>query len=170
MPSTRKPFLSLLILSLAVWPSHLPGQAPQADSKALPVAVDNKLLLIGSLASSHVYTTFGYIGVVADNVQKDLYKPEQVEALMQEVTLISDPLVTQLEALRQSDLTPDDAKAVTEIIDIYGLLKQEAEALRLYAKQRTEARGTEFNRQHTRTRVRVFQLLEIPLVDAPKSK
>ena len=95
------------------------------------MAVDNKLLLIGSLASSHVYTTFGYIGVVADNVQKDLYKPEQVEALMQEVTLISDPLVTQLEALRQSDLTPDDAKAVTEIIDIYGLLKQEAEALRL---------------------------------------
>ena len=106
MPSTHKRFLSLLILSLAVWPSHLPGQAPQADSKAPPVAVDNKLLLIGSLASSHVYTTFGYIGVVADNVQKDLYKPEQVEALMQEVTLISDPLVTQLEALRYCLMRP----------------------------------------------------------------
>ena len=158
-----------LILCLAVWPAHLPGQAPETNTQQPSATVDSKLLLIGSLASSHVYTTFGYIGVVADNAQKGLYKPDQVESLMQEVTLISDPLVSQLELLRQSDLTPVDAKAVTEIIEIYGLLKKEAEALRLYSQTRTEANGSEFNRLHGSTRVHVFQLLGIPL-ETPPSK
>ena len=151
------------VLGLMLWtlPTVSRSQEPVAETP-----VDAKLLLIGSLASSHVYTTHGYIGVVADNAQKDLYPPQRVDELMQEVAVFSDSLTVQLKTLQNSDLTPEDAKAVQEIIDIYALLKKEADALRAYAKDKTEAHGAEFHRQRAEAWTRVAKLLEIP-VKAP---
>jgi hypothetical protein len=155
----------LLVLFLGTLSAVTQSQEVQPASK--PAApVDTKLQLIGSLASSHVYTTFGYIGVVADNVQKDLYTPDDVDRLMKEITVISDPLIVQLVALQKSEMTPEDAKAVQEIIEIYALLKQESEALRTYAKDKTEANGSEFNRRRAEAWTRVAKLLDIP-VKAP---
>ena len=102
----------LLLLGLCLWPSDTQGQASKPDDKAAPVAVDGKLLLIGSLASSHVYTTFGYIGVVADNAQQDLYPLQRVEDLMKEVSVISDSLIALLDGVQTSSLTAEDGKPV----------------------------------------------------------
>ena len=85
---------------------------------------------------------------------------------MREVTVFSDSLTVQLVALQKTDLTPDDAKAVQEIIEIYALLKQESDALRTYAKDKTEANGKEFQRLRAETWTRVAKLLEIPAVKA----
>ena len=156
--------LGALLLLLWSLPAVSRSQEPVSESKSAS-PVDTKLLLIGSLASSHVYTTYGYIGVVADNVQKDIYSPQRVEDLMSEVTVISDSLTAQLDALLKSDLTAEDAKAVQEIVEIYGLLKQESAALRKYAKDKTETNGTEFRHLHDEAWIRVAKLLEIPLVN-----
>ena len=153
--------LGLLALVLGTLPEVSRSQEVTPASKpATPV--DTKLQLIGSLASSHVYTTFGYIGVVADNVQKDLYTPDDVDRLMKEITVISDPLIVQLVALQKSEMTSEDAKAVQEIIEIYTLLKNESEALRVYAKEKTKANGDEFNRRRAEAWTRVAKLLDIP--------
>ncbi len=157
--------LGLWVLVLGTLPAM--SQSPEVKPASKTVTpVDTKLQLIGSLASSHVYTTFGYIGVVADNVQKDLYTPDDVDRLMKEITVISDPLIVQLAALQKSEMTPEDAKAVQEIIEIYALLKQESESLRTYAKDKTEANGSEFNRRRAEAWTRVAKLLDIP-VKAP---
>lgn len=151
----------LLTLVLGTLPAVTRSQEVKPVSK--PAApVDTKLQLIGSLASSHVYTTFGYIGVVADNVQKDLYTPDDVDRLMKEITVISDPLIVQLVALQKSEITPEDAKAVQEIIEIYSLLKSESDSLRTYAMEKTEANGNEFNRRRAEAWTRVAKLLDIP--------
>lgn len=153
--------LSLLMLVLGTSPAV--PQSPEVNPVPKPAApVDSKLQLIGSLASSHVYTTFGYIGVVADNIQKDLYTPEEVDRLMKEITVISDPLIEQLVALQKSEITPEDAKAVQEIIEIYALLKSESEALRTYAKDKSKVNGDEFNRRRAEAWTRVAKLLDIP--------
>ncbi len=164
-PTARWAVLGLLALALWTLPTVSRSQEPAAETK--PAAPnDTRLLLIGSLASSHVYTTHGYIGVVADNAQKDLYPPQRVDELMQEVAVFSDSLTVQLKTLQNSDLTPEDAKAVQEIIEIYALLKKEADSLRAYAKDKTEAHGAEFHRQRAEAWTRVAKLLEIP-VKAP---
>ncbi len=164
-PSIRTGILILLLLSMSTWPARSRGQAPAAPAK--PEAVDPQLQLIGSLASSHVYTTFGYIGVVADNTENALYTPQKIDELMREVTLISDPLTTQLEALRKTDLTPDDAQTVQQIIEIYALLRQESDALRVYAKERTKANGSEFHRLRAEAWTGVAKLLNIPSGQTP---
>lgn len=152
---------------LALWTLPAVSRSQEPASETQPAApIDAKLRLIGSLASSHVYTTHGYIGVVADNVQKELYTPKRVDELMQEVTVIADSLTAQLKALKRSDLTPEDAQAVQEIIEIYALLKQESDALRAYAKNKTEAHGNEFHRVWAEAWTRVAKLLEIS-VKAP---
>ncbi len=153
--------LGLLTLVLGTLPAVTRSQEIKPASK--PAApLDTKLQLIGSLASSHVYTTFGYIGVVADNVQQDLYTPDDVDRLMKEITVISDPLIKQLVALQKSEMTAEDAKAVQEIIEIYGLLTQESESLRTYAKDKTKPHGDEFNRRRAEAWTRVAKLLDIP--------
>ncbi len=156
--------LGALLLLHGIHPAASLSQEPVTQSRSVP-PVDAKLLLIGSLASSHVYTTYGYIGVVADNAQKDIYTPQRVEDLMNEVTVISDSLTGQLTALLKSDLTPEDAKAVQEIVEIYGLLKQESVALRKYAKDKNETNGTEFRRLRDQAWIRVAKLLDIQQVN-----
>ena len=158
----------LLMLGDSLAPTLSQGQAPKAS--APPAAkVDTKLQLIGSLASSQVYTMFGYIGVVADSSQNNLYPPQRVDELMKEITIISDSLTEQLQALQKSQLTEEDAQAIGEIIEIYALLKQESDALRKYAKEKTEANGTEFGRVRGEAWIRVAKLLDIP-VEAPPKK
>jgi hypothetical protein len=159
--------LLLLIASLA--PSYSRGQASAPETAAPQPAVDQKLELIGSLASSHVYTTFGYIGVVADNTQKELYTPQRVDDLMREVTVISNSLIKQLEELQKSSLTESDAAAVQEIIEIYKLLNQEADALRAYAQEKNEPNGNSFNKIRGDAWVRVAKLVGIP-AETPSDK
>lgn len=157
---------ALLSVTAAIAPGLLRGQAT-TESPAARTEVDPKLQLIGSLASSHVYTTFGYIGIVADNTQKELYPPERVDDLMQEVVVISDSLVKQLEELQKSNLTASDAEAVQEIIEIYKLLNQESESLRAYAKDKSEANGNAFNKLRGTTWPRVAKLVGIPAETPP---
>ena len=158
----------LLSATAAIAPGLLRGQAT-TDPPVAKTDVDPKLQLIGSLASSHVYTTFGYIGVIADNTQKELYTPERVDDLMREVVVISESLVKQLEELQESNLTTSDAEAVKEIIEIYKLLNQESESLRAYAKDKSEANGNAFNKLRGQTWPRVAKLVGIP-VETPPAK
>ena len=157
----------LLLMVTCLAPRMSRGQASSSEAEDSKPPVDPKLQLIGSLASSHIYTTFGYIGVVADNTQKELYSPERVDDLMREVTVISSSLVQQLEELQQTKLTDADAEAVKEIIGIYKLLDQEADALRAYAKAKNEANGNSFYKIRTDAWIRVARLVGIPAESPP---
>ena len=158
----------LFSAAITVAPGVIRGQAT-SDSADTKTPVDPKLQLIGSLASSHVYTTFGYIGVVADNTQKELYTPQRVDDLMREVVVISESLIKQMEELQKSNLTASDADAVKEIMEIYKLLNQESDALRAYAKDKSEANGNAFNKLRGETWPRVAKLVGIP-VETPASE
>ncbi len=157
----------LLLLVVCLAPRDSSGQATAPESETPKPPVDQKLELIGSLASSHVYTTFGYIGVLADNTQKELYSQQQVDDLMREVTVINGSLIKQLEDLPKSNLTDSDAAAVTEIIEIYKLLNQEADALRAYAKEKIEANGNSFYKIRGDAWLRVAKLVGIPAEPPP---
>ncbi len=158
----------LLSVTAAIAPGLLRGQAT-TESPAAKTDVDPKLQLIGSLASSHVYTTFGYIGVVADNTKKELYAPELVDDLMREVVVISESLIKQLEEFQNSNLTASDAEAVKEIIEIYRLLNRESESLRAYAKDKSEDNRNAFDKLRGETWPRVAKLVGIP-VETPPAK
>lgn len=170
VPQRRTVAVWALLLSVAavIAPGLLRGQAT-TDSPAAKTEADPKLQLIGSLASSHVYTTFGYIGVVADNTRKDLYSPELVDDLMREVVVISESLIKQLEDLQNSNLTASDAEAVKEIIEIYKLLNRESESLRAYAKDKSEANDNACRKLRGETWPRVAKLVGIP-VETPPAK
>ncbi len=178
LPITAHRGLWVLFAS-GVIATFVAAQAPSklsAPSSEVPTVVDPKLQLIGSLSSRHVYTLYGYIGVVADGVAK---KPESpvspemaermqaerllAERMMAEVGVMADQLTTELEGLRKTELTVEDAEAVDEIIAIYRLLKEQAEALRAYARNNTEANGGAFQKKRTEVWPRIAKLLGIPV-------
>ncbi len=138
---------ALLVAAVPPFARAQQDQPPAEQEK--PREVDARLKTIGSLGASHIYTSFGYIGTVADAIAKDVYPPERAEDLMREMIGMIDVNIANLREVRKTGLTESDVAAVDAMIEIYALLKQEAQALSRYAKSRDmeDARAFEKARQ-----------------------
>lgn len=131
--------------------------APAAGTAVAPS--EESLQIVGVLTASHMYTTFGYIGVTADALSKKVYPSERVRELMTEVSAMCDNVVAQMGRLDRKKLSDDDGKAIDEMISIYRQLKVQAEALKTYAGQRTEKNAAEFDTARKTVWPRIEKLL-----------
>lgn len=120
---------------------------------------DESLQIVGVLSASHMYTTFGYIGVTADALAKKVYPPERVRELMTEVSAMCDNIVAQMGKINLKKVSPEDARAIEEMISIYRQLKVEAEALKTYAGQRTDKNAADFDAARKTVWPRIEKLL-----------
>ena len=117
-----------------------PGSAPDVPVEEEVVPLDpptDRLMLIGGLSGAHLYTTYAYVGVLADGLAKDLYTVDQTKLLLNEVVTVSDNLVKNLTRVRDGGLSPEDAQSIDNMIEIYKLLQDEATAAIQYADTRS---------------------------------
>ncbi len=142
----------------------------QGDPKKPDVKEDTRLVTIGSYAAAQVYTTYGYIGTVADSYASKHYDAKRTKELMGEVVLLQDNLATQLKKMKAaSPLTDEDAKALDDIVGIHGLLKAEAQALMRFVNEGSSENADEFEKARKAAWPRIAKLLEIKETpDAPE--
>src|SRR5207244_2547622 len=113
------------VLVLATCGAFLPHKARAQQD-------DPRLMAIGALAGSHLYTTYGYIGTAADLFAYEKYDTKRVQDLMKEVVSMADVSIKQLHKVRDTNIIDSDKKALDDMVAIYGLLQQEANALSDY--------------------------------------
>jgi hypothetical protein len=154
---------ALLVAAVSPLARAQDDQPPAEEEK--PREVDVRLKTIGSLGASHIYTSFGYIGTVADAVAKEVYPPERAEDLMREMIGMIDVNIANLREVRKTGLTESDVAAVDAMIEIYGLLKQEAQALSRYAKSRDREDAQAFEKARQTAWPRIARLLGLKLND-----
>jgi hypothetical protein len=135
---TRSRFFLLLVacVSLLILPALCRSQ--EKEKKEEESKTDDRLVCIGALAGAHVYTTYGYVGTVADAYAHEVYKADKVQDLMKEVVGLADVSVKQLAAVRKGSIVESDKKVIDDVIEVYGLLKEEAQALSDYTKSKDQ--------------------------------
>ncbi len=119
----------------------------------------DRLYLIGALGGSHVYTTYAYIGVLADGLSKDVYSTAQVKELLGETIAISQSLEQHLRQVAQGDLAQSDQAAIDTMIAIYVLLQDEARAVIKFTDSRANEDAAEFDRLRTTVWPKIAGLL-----------
>ena len=134
------------------------GEAPEEPEEPLDPEAD-RLYMIGALGGAHVYTTFAYIGVLADGLSKDLYGGEQTKELLGEVVSVSQSLVKNLTRVRDGGLSEQDTSAINNMIDIYTLLQTEAEAAIAFTDSRTPEDAEKFETARTTVWPKIADLL-----------
>ena len=122
---------------------------------------DAQLRSIGSLSASHIYTTYGYIGVLADAYVKDVYPGEKVKVMMSEVINIIDANMKNLQEVKSKGLSENDQKSIDNILEIYTLLKKQATALSKFSENRDRKFAQEFEAARTTVWPKVAKLLGI---------
>ena len=109
------------------------------SNRTLSGFADPWLLAIGVLSGQNIYVTYAYIGSVADGYYKRAYTPEQVQSLMKEVIGLTDVAIEHLEKVEATKIIDPDRKAIERVVEIMGLLKQEAEALSAFTRTESDA-------------------------------
>ncbi len=127
----------------------LPASLAGCDKKAEEPKNDDRLVCIGALSGAHVYTTYGYVGTVADAYAHDVYKADKVQELMKEVVGLSDVSIKQLKAVRNGNLVESDKKVIDDVVEVYTLLKEEAQALSDYTKSKDKDDLQKFEKART---------------------
>lgn len=165
----------LQLISLGLPDGAATAQAQDANRLALvddpdnpPPAGDPKLMAIGTLGASHLYTIYGYIGVMADGyvgVTVDgenhrVYTTERISELTPEITDMCDRCRVRLEALR-GELNDEDLAVANHMIEIYDLLSRQARALERFAKSGTQEDAEEFEEIRTTVWPEIATLLHI---------
>lgn len=143
----------LVALLLTVW--------LVAPAQAVRAADDAHLRSIGSLGASHIYTTYGYIGVLADAYVRDVYTAEKVQELMGEVTGIINANLKNLEAVKKAGLSEADAVSVDEMIGIYKLLQVQATTLSEFSKTKDRDKAQAFEKTRQEVWPKIAKLLGI---------
>lgn len=139
------------------------------DGKPVPPATEpppadpdaDRLYLIGAMGGSLVYTTYAYIGVLADSLSKDLYTTEQVQDLLKETIAMSQSLVKRLERVRASGLTEEDQQAIDRMVAIHNLLQDQAQAASRFAESRSAQDAEAFDTVRSTVWPRISLLLGI---------
>jgi hypothetical protein len=139
-------------------PDSPDDSAPDSPDEPLDPVAD-RLYLIGALGGAHVYTTYAYIGVLADGLSKELYTPEQTKTLLGEIVSVSDSLVKNLTRVRDGGLTESDGAAISNMIDIYKLLQDEARAAIAFSESKTVEDAQKFEEARTTVWPKISELL-----------
>ena len=118
----------------------LAGLLARTPATPNQVSVGAFLIAIGSLAASHVYTSYGFIGVTADAVDTGSLTSAQVIDLMKEVTSMIEINVKALQRVR-AGVGEQDREFLNELLQVYVLLQQEVDTLVTYARTKSTADG-----------------------------
>lgn len=96
----------------------------------IPAASEDIYLeTIGGLGGSQMYITYAYIGVTADAYSKEIYPAGQVKAMMGQTKDMLRKVLPLLRSVQQTGLEESDREFLNSMIEVYGLLETEAEAL-----------------------------------------
>jgi hypothetical protein len=148
--------------SVKPYEENAPGapdsEAPESPEEPLNPEAD-RLYMIGALGGAHVYTTYAYIGVLADGLSKELYDTEQTKTLLGEVVNVSDSLIKNLTRVRDGGLSESDMVAINNMIEIYKLLQSEAQAAIAFTDSRTAEDADKFEKARTTVWPRISDLL-----------
>lgn len=99
---------------------------------------DLHLNTIGAFSAGFVLQSYGYIGVLADAMSKDVYSPDLVRTMLAETVTYLRNIRTQLDKYRNSGLvTASDLKFIQSMTEIIDLLIDEAQALSSFAKSKS---------------------------------
>jgi hypothetical protein len=146
-----------------------------ADDAALLALLDDpqangdpKLLAVGTLGASHVYTTYGYIGVMADayaGISIDgeihrIYTAERIAELTPVIVERCEECKARLEALR-GELNEDDMAVADQMIEIYDLLAMQARALERFTKSNSPRDADEFEQLRMTVWTEIASLLHL---------
>jgi hypothetical protein len=123
---------------------------------------DDRLVAIGALAGAHVYTTYGYIGTIADAFAHDVYDAQKVQDLTKEIVGLAEVNVKQLRKIREGNLVDEDKKVIDEVIAVYDLLQREANALSAYSKSKSKEDLDAFEQSRTTVWPKIKAALGIP--------
>lgn len=144
----RPRFALSLVAFLALLAMPVVGRAQEPKKEEEPKS-DDRLVCIGALAGAHIYTTYGYVGGVADAYANNVYKAEKVQDLMKEVIGLADVSVKQLKTVRNGNLVEADKKVLDDVVEVYGLLQEEARALSDYTKSKNNDDLQKFEKART---------------------
>ena len=118
-------------------PMPLPLDTPEPDVASSDVE-DKLLLAVGALSGQNVYVTYAYIGTVADGFANQVYTADQVRELMSEVMGLCSVAGDYMQALADSKISTDDKATIEQMVGIFGLLRQEADALSSFARSESQ--------------------------------
>ncbi|MBL8848670.1 MAG: hypothetical protein JNG89_03260 [Planctomycetaceae bacterium] len=141
-------------------PASAPDTPPDAPETPLDPPTD-RLMLIGGLSGANLYTTYAYVGVLADGLSKDLYTAEQTKLMLGEVVTVSDNLIKNMVRVRDGGLSPDDTQSIDNMIEIYKLLQDEARAAIEYADSRSVTDAENFENARKTVWPKIATLLGI---------
>jgi hypothetical protein len=145
----RSRFSLLLVASVSLLILPVLCRAQEKEKKEEESKTDDRLVCIGALAGAHIYTTYGYVGTVADAYAHEVYKADKVQDLMKEVVGLADVSVKQLKAVRNGSIVESDKKVIDDVIEVYGLLKEEAQALSDYTKSKDQDELKKYEKART---------------------
>lgn len=113
--------------------------APARSGSAEELTSDDpRLLAIGVLAGQNIYTTYAYIGSVADGYAYEVYDADSVQKLMEDISTMSTVAVENLRQVRDLNLADADRDSIDTVIDILKLLSVEADALAKYVRTNSD--------------------------------
>lgn len=122
---------------------------------------ENRLVAIGALTGAHLYTTYAYIGTVADAHRGGDYKAQRVRKLMTEVIGLVETSSKHLNKVRDDKLIDRDQKVIDEFLTVYELLGEEAQSLIAYSRSESKADWQRFQQTRNTTWPKLKRILGI---------
>ncbi|MCE9528251.1 MAG: hypothetical protein K8R36_19590 [Planctomycetales bacterium] len=121
-----------LLISFLIVPVARSGEGEKKEEEG---KTDDRLVCIGALAGAHIYTTYGYVGTVADGYAHDVYKAEKVQDLMKEVIGLADVSMKQLKTVRNGNIVDADKKVGRRLGGLWPTAERGQGSLRLLQVQ-----------------------------------
>jgi len=141
-----------LVLLLVFWGTVSAEGAPE----------DNVYLeAIGGFGGSYMYMTYAYIGVTADAYSKDIYTASQVKVMMEETVGMLQKLVKTLQTIRATNIVDSDKNYLDSMIEVYNLLKLEAESLAAFVSSNDRTDVEKYEQARKQAWPRIKKLLGI---------
>lgn len=143
MPKVAMFFLALLLIGPGADRASAQTITGGSSSAGGQGAVDKDALhlnTIGAFSAGFVLQSYGYIGVLADALSKNVYAPELVRSMLAETTSYLRNVNTQLGKYQASGaIASGDLKFINSMMVIIDHLIAEAEALSSFAQTKSEA-------------------------------
>lgn len=140
-----KKILALVLISGLFWawsPVPVSAQSSGAQGAAGDLAAEKDVLhlnTIGVFSAGFVLQSYGYIGVLADALSKNVYTPDMVRPMLAETISYLRNVNTQLKKYQSGNLVAaGDQKFIGSIMEIISQLTTEAEALSSFAQTKSE--------------------------------
>jgi hypothetical protein len=132
-----------LCFLLPAGPAEAQTAAGAAPQPAPDLTVEKDALhlnTIGAFSAGFVLQSYGYIGVLADALSKDVYAPDLVRSMLAETSSYLRNVNVQLKKYQVGNLVaPGDQKFIATMMEIIDQLIAESEALSSFAQSKSES-------------------------------